>query len=118
MGNRHLLFVFRSSPYGNGRAREGLDALLAAAVFEQRVSVLFIGDGVLQLCSGQAPIGSRNQHKMLLSLPLYDVDKVYFSSSALISRNISIADIRIAGSVLEDAQISQLLATADQVLTF
>lgn len=118
MGNRHLLFVFRSSPYGNGRAREGLDALLAAAVFEQKVSALFIGDGVLQLRSEQAPADSRNQHKMLHSLQLYDVDQVYFSGSALAARHIDVANIRIPGKVLNDAEITQLLTTANHILTF
>jgi tRNA 2-thiouridine synthesizing protein C len=118
MHNRHLLFVFRSSPYGSGRAREGLDALLAASIFDQQVSALFIGDGVLQLCSEQAPKGSRNQHKMLLSLPLYDVNRVYFSSSALAARKIAATDIRVTGTVLQDAEITQLLTSVDQVLTF
>lgn len=118
MGNRHLLFVFRSSPYGDGRAREGLDALLAAAAFEQKVSALFMGDGVFQLRSEQAPADSRNQHKMLQSLQLYDVDQVYFSSSALAARHIDVANIRISGQALNDAEITQLLTTADHVLTF
>jgi len=118
MGNQHLLFVFRSSPYGSSRAREGLDALLAAAVFDQRVSALFMGDGVFQLCSEQCPIDRRNQHKMLLSLELYDVDQLYFSSSALASRDIAPTDIRLPGTALSDAEITNLLTTADQVLTF
>jgi tRNA 2-thiouridine synthesizing protein C len=118
MSNQHLLFVFRSPPYGSGRAREGLDALLAAAVFDQPVSVLFMGDGVFQLNSEQAPTGSRNQYKMLLSLELYDVDQVYFSISALTSRNIAPSDIRIPGTALSDMEITNLLTTANQVLTF
>lgn len=118
MHKKHLVFVFRSSPYGSSRAREGLDALLAAAVFEQSISVLFLGDGVLQLYPNQNPPKGRNQHKMLLSLGLYDVEQVYFSDSALSRHNLDAADIGIPGKVLKDAEINQVLNTADQVLTF
>lgn len=118
MQKRHLLFVFRSSPYGSGRAREGLDAVLAAAIFDQTVSVLFLGDGVFQLCAGQAPDDIRNQHKMLQSLPLYDVEYLYFSSSALAERRINAQDILIPGKPLSDPEIADLMATADQILPF
>lgn len=118
MRNRQLLFVFRTSPYAGTRAREGLDALLAAAVFEQPVALLFLGDGVFQLCPDQQPSRGRNQHKMLQSLPLYDVERVYFSSSALAQRNIAPAGLGIPGTLVSDADITRLMAAADQVFTF
>ena len=118
MRNRHMLFVFRTPPYSGNRAREGLDALLAAAAFEQQLSVLFMGDGVFQLFPGQSPANGRNQHKMLQSLQLYDVERVYFSSSALVDRNISASSIRIRGTLVTDTEISGIMASADHVFTF
>lgn len=115
---KRLLFVFRTSPYAGGRAREGLDALLAAAVFEQEVAVLFMGDGVLQLLADQQPARGRNQYKMLQSLPLYDVEQVYFSSSTLAQRQISPASLTIPGTLITDADITLLMAAADQIFTF
>jgi tRNA 2-thiouridine synthesizing protein C len=50
---KRLLVIMRHSPYGSSIARASIDTVLAMAVFEQPVSLLFAGDGALQLLPGQ-----------------------------------------------------------------
>ena len=42
MSQRSLLLVFRRAPYGGSSGRAGLDLAMAAAAFEQPVSLLFM----------------------------------------------------------------------------
>ncbi|MDX1735029.1 MAG: sulfurtransferase complex subunit TusC, partial [Halioglobus sp.] len=84
MSARRTLLVIRHSPYGGSLARSAVDTALAAAAFDQPVTLLFMGDGVLQLLPGQdsKAAGMKNIGRQLASLPLYDIDKVYLDSDA------------------------------------
>ena len=66
------LVILRHAPYGSGLARAAVDATLAAGAFEQAVSILFLGDGVLCLLPGQDghSVGSRDLDRVIASLPL------------------------------------------------
>jgi tRNA 2-thiouridine synthesizing protein C len=72
---KRILVVCRRAPYGESFAREALDMAMAAAAFDQRVAMLFLGDGALQLVAGQQAraIGQKALDKQLGALPLYDV---------------------------------------------
>ncbi|MCK7492950.1 MAG: sulfurtransferase complex subunit TusD [Comamonadaceae bacterium] len=50
-----ILFVLRHPPHGSMNAQESLDMILAAAAFDQSVSLLFLDDGVFQLEAGTVP---------------------------------------------------------------
>jgi tRNA 2-thiouridine synthesizing protein C len=52
---KRVAFVFSSAPHGSAAGREGLDALLATSALSEDLGVFFIGDGVFQLLSQQAP---------------------------------------------------------------
>ena len=81
---KRLLVIVRRPPYGDSLARSGIDTALAAAAFDMPVSLLFAGDGVLQLMPDQdsGAIGRRNLGRLLASLPLYEIDSVYADSEA------------------------------------
>jgi len=82
---RQTLLVLNRSPYAGSLARAGLDAALAYAAFDQPVSVLFAGAGVLQLAPDQAPgaIGRKSLRRLIDSMPLYDLEAVYADGEAL-----------------------------------
>ena len=48
-----FLYLLRRPPYSGSLAAEAIDSILVAGVFDQRVSVLFKDDGVLQLLKDQ-----------------------------------------------------------------
>jgi tRNA 2-thiouridine synthesizing protein C len=114
------LIVIRRAPYGNSLARASLDAALAAAVFDQAVELLFLGEGVLQLLPAQdsTAVGARNVAKLLGSLPLYDIEAVYVDATALARFAISSDDLLQEVKLLNEAEIHQLMSQHDHVMGF
>lgn len=76
---KRILFLLNRAPYGSSYALEGLESVLVAAVFDQRVSVLFKGAGLQQLRKGQdgAALGQRTVEKVLGALPEYGVEGLF-----------------------------------------
>lgn len=118
MSPTNLLFIFRSAPYSTPTAQEGLDAVLAAAIFDQQIALLFIGDGVFQLLKNQSPPSGKNQMKMLQSLNMYDIDQVFVQSTALSVRGLSKQDLSIPCTAIADEAIHTMMSRASHVFNF
>lgn len=90
MAQRSILLMLSASPYRGARFAEALDALLVAAAFDQRCSVLLTGDAVFGLLPGQdgAPSGVRTPGRMLTALPDYEVDHIYVCEDSLAHREL------------------------------
>lgn len=116
--SKSILFVFRHAPYGTLKAREGLDALLAAAVYEQDVAVLFLDDGVQQLRDEQQPEQQKNHGRMLSALPLYGVEKVYVDATSLEKRGLDPNQLLLNPTSLTRAETQALLHSFDHLLSF
>ena len=117
---KKILFVMRHAPYGNSLAREGLDALLACAAFEQKVSVLFLHDGVFQLLKNQQNklIEQKSLEKSLGALPLYDVNELYADQQSLIDRKLSCEQLCLEVEMLTNKQLSELFQRQDTIFQF
>ncbi len=117
---KSLLLVFRRPPYGRSLSRAGYDVALAAAAFEQPVSLLFLDDGVWQLLPEQRAdaIGARSISRTLESLPLYDIDNLYVDSESLAQRALVPDALVEAATPLDAAAVRELMARHDQVLVF
>ncbi len=78
MTSKQFLIICRRAPYGESYAREALDVAMAAAAFDQRIAMLFLGDGVTQLFKRQdsAALTQKSLEKQLSALPLYDVNEL------------------------------------------
>ena len=78
------LFIITSPPYEHGLASDpAIDAVMAAGAFGQSVSVLFLDDGLSYLTPlDEVPKGQTDLSKLLKSLPLYDVNDLYYVESA------------------------------------
>lgn len=115
-----VLLVTRHAPYGRGLARAALDATLAAAAFDRAPTLLFLGDGVLQLLPGQdaADIGTRSHGRVLDSLPLYDVDTFHVDAEALLAHGLQPDDLPGGAKVLDAAAIRALMLAHDHILGF
>lgn len=112
-----ITFIARSTPYGNGRARALLDMVLSTAVFEQRVNLVFMDDGVWQLARGQQAkaIDAKDLGAALSALPLYDVQHIYVDERALLERGLSVEDLVIPASPCDDAHIANLIQHSDVI---
>jgi tRNA 2-thiouridine synthesizing protein C len=93
---------------------------MASAAFDQQVAMLFLGDGVLQLCNGQdgAAIGYKSHDKQLSALPLYDVDALFVDAHSLRAHGLEADDLVLPAQLLTDAEISRLFADHTVVLGF
>lgn len=117
---KQTLFIQHRAPYGSESAQEQLDALLVAAAFGQKVSVLFQDDGVWQLLPAQQgrALERRTLGAQLQALPLYEIDRLYVDAASLQERRLQAAQLALAVEVLDADALKQLLAQQDMVLRF
>ena len=110
----------RHSPYGSSIARASLDVALAAAAFELPISLLFAGDGVLQLQTGQdcAALGVKNLGRLLASLPLYDIEYAYADAEAARRYGLDLATAPLPVRALDTGAMAELIRGHDHLLAF
>lgn len=116
---KSLLLIVRHSPYGGGLARASVDFALACGAFEQNVTLLFSGAGVLQLKEQQDgnALGLKDIRKQLSSLPLYDIESVYIDAEASERYNVSLDNSPVEARALDAAAMRALIATHNHVIT-
>lgn len=120
MTSKQFLIICRRAPYGDSYAREALDVAMAAAAFDQRIAMLFLGDGVAQLftCQDSAALAQKSLEKQLSALPLYDVNELYVDEEALAERGVDATDLSLPAQPLDRNAIAALIARADIALNF
>jgi len=111
---RNLLFVISHPPQRGALARELLDAVLVAGVFEQRVTLLFVGDGVYQLLDNRRR--DDNIARNFRALPSYDIDAVYVDRAALNERGLSAAQLVLPVRSIGRAALRRLVAAQHAVI--
>ncbi|CAL4325849.1 sulfurtransferase complex subunit TusC [Buchnera aphidicola] len=91
---KKIAFVFSHSPHGTSFGKEGLDAILGVSSIIKKISLFFIGDGVLQLLksSGSENILVRNYTASFCILPIFGIDNFYCCASSLIDRGLYFHD--------------------------
>lgn len=117
---KSLLIISQSTPYGRSSAAEALDTAMAAAALDVPVTLLFDGDGVLQLLPGQAgnELGVRNLSQVLEALPAFEVERCYVAAEALAQRSLAPDTLALPGPLLDGEDVAALLRASDVVLTY
>jgi tRNA 2-thiouridine synthesizing protein C len=117
---KKVMFVNRKAPYGTIYALESLEVVLITATFDQDVSLVFLDDGVYELMKGQntKALGIKNFSPAYRALDGYDVEKLYVERESLEARGLSEAQLLVDVEVLSRAQMGQLMAEQDVVLSF
>jgi len=87
---KNIAFVFSHAPHGTSFGREGLDAILGVSVVIEKISLFFIGDGVLQVLKSfdTENILARNYTSSFAILPIYGINNFYCCRSSLIDRGL------------------------------
>jgi tRNA 2-thiouridine synthesizing protein C len=114
MNAKRILFLVAHPPHRGALAFEMLDALLVAAVFEQKVSVLFSGDGLYQLLDTGQPY--RDVARSYRALPAYDVNDIYVDKTAMRQRSLTVEALVLPVRVLTRRGIRALIAAQDVVV--
>ena len=120
MATKKFMFVNRKAPYGTIYALESLEVVLIAATFDQDVSLVFLDDGVYELVKGQNPkaLGIKNHSPTYRALDGYDVEKLYVERESMQMRGLTEADLLVPVEVLSSAEMADLMAEQDVVLSF
>ena len=117
---KKFMFVNRKAPYGTIYALESLEVVLITATFDQDVSLAFLDDGVYELVKGQdtKATGIKNHSKTYRALEGYDVEKLYVERESLEARGLAESDLMVDVQVLSSAEMAELMASQDVVLSF
>lgn len=117
---KKFMFVNRKAPYGTIYALESLEVVLITAAFDQDVSLVFSDDGVYQIKKGQKTdgIGMKNFSPTYRALEGYDVEKLYVDRESLEERGLTEDDLLVDVEVMSRAELANLMAEQDVVLSF
>lgn len=118
---KKMLLISRHAPYGSSTAREAIDIALAASIYDQDISVLFMDDGVFQLLKDQSSelIDQKNIASTLPALPFYGIENIYVHQDSLDERAISSEELVIDDiQALSNNDVMLLLTQQDHVLSF
>lgn len=118
METKRILFLLRQPPYATSHALEALEAVLVAGVFDQRVSVLFRDDGIWQLVADQDgdALAARTVGKVAQALPEYEVHALYVCRRGLADRGLSVEDLLLPVTPLDESGQRDLIAAQDAVV--
>jgi tRNA 2-thiouridine synthesizing protein C len=108
---KKLLVIFRNSPYSSIKAQEGIELTLLASSYALDLSVLFLGNGVLQLLKDQRPekIFRKNLGKMLAALSLYEIKNIYVDQDALTQYQLQKDQLVLNCQNVNQQQISNII---------
>jgi len=117
---KKFMFVNRKAPYGTIYALEGLEVVLISAAFEQDVSMAFVDDGVYELKKGQdtKALGQKNFSPTYRALEGYDIEKLYVERESMEARGLSEADLLVDVQVVSAAEMADLMAGQDVLISF
>jgi tRNA 2-thiouridine synthesizing protein C len=117
---KKFMFVNRKAPYGTIYALEGLEVVLISAAFDQDVSLAFVDDGVFQLVKGQKTDGieMKNFSPTYRALEGYDIEKLYVERESMEARGLSEDDLLVDVQVMSAAEIGDMMAQQDVVISF
>jgi tRNA 2-thiouridine synthesizing protein C len=117
---KKFMFLNRKAPYGTVYALESLEVVLITATFDQDVSLVFMDDGVYEIAKGQntKAVEIKNFSPTYRALDGYDVEKLYVERESLEARGLTEADLVVPVEVLSAAEMGQLMAEQDVVLSF
>ena len=80
----HTLIVIDRPPYGSWSGRESLDMAFSLAAFDQPVSLLFVGEGVLWLSQRQdaSAIAQKSVERNLKAAAIFGIEALMADQSA------------------------------------
>jgi tRNA 2-thiouridine synthesizing protein C len=115
--SKTISIISRQAPYGSNRAHQSLDIALAAAVFEQTVNYIFMGDGVYQLLGNQnaTSIQSKTLGNALETLDLYGIESIFVDSQSLRERNLTPKDLSLKTSIVSRDEIAKIVRASNSV---
>ena len=116
----HVLVLLRADPHASLRAVEARDFALAALAFEQRVSLLLMGDGVGILRPGHDPAGIGGEDLLpgLRALLHHGLDRLVVVSEDLAERGLRPDTLALPTTLVDRQGLAGFLASHDHCVGF
>ena len=116
---KSVLIRMSKCPLNGLISGEQLETAMVAATFEQEVSILFTGDGVLNLLPTKETkeVTGYNIEKMLLALPTFDVNDLFICERSLEQRQIGVFSLPKNATLITFEDQRRLIKTTDVVLS-
>jgi len=117
--SKRFLYVNRRAPHGTIYAHEGLETVLMATAFEQKVSLVFLDDGVYQLKDDQDTrgIGTKNFSRAFRALEDHGIDSIYVEKESLEQRGLTAGDLSVPVEVLTSVDLRAIMSSQDVVIS-
>lgn len=108
----------RHFPYFSSHVQETLDQLLTTAAFDQKVSLLFLDDGVCQLKSQQnaEALFLKNTAAIFQVLEVYDINDLYVEAESLSAKGLDEADLILPVKIIKRAAVNALIQQHDVLM--
>ncbi|QCI25714.1 sulfurtransferase complex subunit TusC [Buchnera aphidicola (Sitobion avenae)] len=115
-----ISFVFSHAPHGTSFGREGLDAIFSISSIFQKISLFFIGDGVLQLFKSHQSknILARDYTSSFSILSFYDIKDFYCCKESLIERGLIDNNFILNIDILDADVLRLKLDSYDAIINF
>ena len=115
-----VVVLMRKSPYGSVYTAEGFRTIMALAVFEMELSIIFMEDGVFTLVKDQKPekLDMKPLGEGFPMLAEMNVKKFFAHQGSLTDRGLSPDDLVMKVDLLDDAGVAEVLASATKILPF
>jgi tRNA 2-thiouridine synthesizing protein C len=115
---KKFMFVNRKAPHGTIYALEGLEVVLISAAFDQDVSMVFVDDGVYESRGQhQGYRQSRISPRPTARLEGYDIENC-MSKGVMDARGLTEDDLIVDVTVLDSAEMANLMAEQDVVISY
>ena len=114
------MIITTTTPFSNAQAPGAIDMLLAASVFYQQLSLVFMAHGVYQLLSKQHPetIAKTPFTEILKALDYYDIDRCYVEAHSLTACGLCKTDLLCPVTLISAQELGKLANQQDLVLHF
>jgi tRNA 2-thiouridine synthesizing protein C len=118
--NNSITVITSVAPYASLIPMEAINFGFAAAAFDQEVTLLFITDGVFQLCFKQnaTRLYQKTMGKVLGAAPMYGIEKIYACKHSLKERGLEKEDLILSPTLLEAEEIHEVISGSDTLLSF
>lgn len=118
---KKIAFIFSHAPHGTSFGREGLDAIFGISLVIRKISLFFVGDGVLQILKNfeSEKILARNYTSSFAILPIYDINNFYCCKSSLIDRGLNFnSQFILKVKILSSDSLRLKLDNHDMIINF
>ena len=120
MQSKRFLIIVTKAPAGSDAGPLALDSALAAAAFDQPVTLLCQDEGVWQLANTQdtALLGSKATLPTFGLLELYGVERLWVCADSLQGFGLNVEHLAHQPTPVQREQILQAMREADHVWVF